>query len=101
MNMLRKALAAAVVFGLGIAAVAPASAGPIWHPFPKPMPNPMPHPFPHPHGPDWGVAGIGFGIGLGLGVMEAGIEEESCIRYRPVYDDYGNYRGRRAVNVCY
>jgi len=28
------------------------------------------------------------------------VEEASCVRYRPVYDDYGDYIGRRAVNVC-
>jgi hypothetical protein len=71
----------------------------------------------------------GFALGLGLGAVGAGAyaygypyandyvdngyttdeyaynddgddNDPGCVRYRRVYDQYGNYVGRRAVNVC-
>lgn len=84
MRTLRTVLAAALMLGAGLAASAPASAmPPHWH-----------------HGPHWGWGWGGAGIGLGLGLGALAIEEGSCIRFRPVYDDFGNFMGRRAVNVC-
>jgi hypothetical protein len=41
----------------------------------------------------------GFG-GWGDGGFESDSSYDSCIGYRPRYDAYGNYRGRRAINVC-
>ena len=70
--------AAAIALGLGLAASAPASA----------------HHFGHFH--HWGH---GFGWG-GFGFADVGGEDDSCLRWRPIYDHYGNYIGRRAVNVC-
>lgn len=47
----------------------------------------------------WGPA-VGIGIaGLAVGAMVAASEND-CIRYRPVYDRWGNFLGRRAINVC-
>ncbi|THD42600.1 MAG: hypothetical protein E7774_14685 [Bradyrhizobium sp.] len=73
---------------VAFAAVAPASAGPWPHPW---------HPW-HYHG--WGpyaAAGvIGFAAGAAIASEDAG-----CIRYRPMYDNWGNYIGQRAINVCY
>ena len=56
-------------------------------------------PWPHHHGgPGWVGPAVGFGI-LG-GIIAAGAASQSCYRYTPVYDAWGNYIGRRAVNVC-
>lgn len=78
---------AALTLGIGLAASAtPASAKMIW-----------PHPFHH-HG-----FGPGFGVGLGLGLLGAAASEydgNSCVAFRPAYDRWGNYLGRRAINVC-
>jgi hypothetical protein len=76
------------------------------------------------HGGGFGGRGFGFGLGLGaLGLAGAygaygayggypyygdygygdgyGYGYDSgCMTYRPVYDRYGNYRGRRLVDVC-
>jgi hypothetical protein len=50
----------------------------------------------------WGHGGWGpgFGFGVGIGVVDTGYAYDDCIRYRPIYDVYGNYVGQRAVNVC-
>jgi len=54
----------------------------------------------------WRYVGGGWGPGLAFGFVAAAIgaaayaNAESCIRYRPVYDAYGRYAGRQAVNVC-
>jgi hypothetical protein len=58
------------------------------------------HPFPHYHNHGfWGGPGLIFG--LAAGAIAAGIAaDEYCVRYVPVYDDWGNYVGRRAVNAC-
>jgi hypothetical protein len=47
----------------------------------------------------------GFGGGLAIGVfgLAAGAAiaaEDNCVDYRPIYDRYGRYLGRRAINVC-
>lgn len=62
---------------------APAFAGPHWHG--------------HSHG-YWGGPGLVFGL-AGAALL-AGVAAETCVRYEPVYDDYGNYVGRRPVNIC-
>ena len=61
--------------------------------------------WPH-HG--FGGFGLGLGVGLGLGAL-GGIAAsqpgyaygyDSCIRYRPTYDQWGNYIGRQPIAVC-
>jgi hypothetical protein len=54
----------------------------------------------------WGPA-VGFGIaGLAAGAIVASQAPYGyygyggCTAYRPVFDAYGNYLGRRLVNVC-
>jgi hypothetical protein len=59
----------------------------------------------HWHGGGWAPAAVGLGIlGLAAGAAAASQEEpgygDGCMAYRPVYDGYGNYMGRRPVNVC-
>jgi hypothetical protein len=57
------------------------------------------HPFPHFHHGFWGGPGLVFG--LAAGAITAGIvADEYCVRYQPIYDAWGNYMGRRAVNMC-
>ncbi|WP_158813867.1 hypothetical protein [Methylocapsa sp. S129] len=61
----------------------------------------------HWHGGGWGPAAVGLGV---LGLAGAAIATQGaygydngygdCQAYRPVYDAYGNYMGRRLVNVC-
>lgn len=51
------------------------------------------------HGYGWG--GPGLALGLFGAAIATGIAVDSCIEYRPMYDAWGNYLGRRAVNVCY
>ena len=66
------------------------------------------------HGGGWGP-GIGLGIvgGLAAGALVGcgvygcggygpgyGYYGDGCVRYRPMYDQWGNYLGRRPVNVC-
>ncbi len=53
------------------------------------------------HGGYWGPA-FAFGVlGLAAGAMAASAAAQNeCVRYQPVYDAYGNYAGRQAVNVC-
>jgi hypothetical protein len=64
-------------------AAAPASANP-WH---------------HHHHGFWG--GPGFVFGLAGAAIAASIAADAyCVSYQPVYDDYGNYIGRRRVNGC-
>ena len=60
-----------------------------------PGPGPMPHHF-HPGFGPWVAAGV---IGAAAAAAAASAEDP-CIQYRPVYDAWGNYLGRRAVNVC-
>ena len=51
----------------------------------------------HHHG-YWGP-GVAFGVlGLAAGAIVA--SQYECVRYRPVYDSYGHYVGRQAVNIC-
>jgi hypothetical protein len=40
--------------------------------------------------------GHGFGVGYA-----GGYGDDSCLRYRPTFDSWGNFIGRRAVDVCY
>jgi hypothetical protein len=106
---MRKSFASSIKFSLvaaalalGLAAATPASAH-------------MPHPgggggHPGgfgPHGGHWGHGGWGHGgwgpgvgFGVGIGVADTGYAYDDCVRYRPIYDPYGNYVGQRTVNVC-
>ena len=68
---------------LALAWAAPAFALPHWHG--------------HPHR-FWGGPGLAFGL-AGAALL-AGAAAESCLSYEPVYDAYGNYVGRRPVNMC-
>ena len=87
---------AAVVLALGVTAAAtPASADPYWG-------------WRHHHHGYWGPA-LGLGIaGLAAGAIIASqggyygnSGYDDCTRWRPSYDAWGRYLGRRPVNVCY
>ena len=82
MRALRTTLVAtAIALALGLAASAPASA--------------------HMHFGHWGFGHCGgWGGGYGVGLADVGGYDD-CIRWRPIYDRYGDYVGRRPVNVCY
>jgi len=62
----------------------------------------------HWHNGAWVPAAIGLGIlglaaGAAVGAAEGPYDDgpaDDCMRPRPVYDAYGNYMGRRLVNVC-
>jgi hypothetical protein len=41
----------------------------------------------------------GYPYGYGYGGYPYGYG--GCVRYRPIYDQWGNYLGQRAVNACY
>ena len=56
-------------------------------------------PFHHHHNGFWGGPGLIFGL-AGAAIATAVAADAYCIRYEPVYDDYGNYMGRRRVNEC-
>jgi hypothetical protein len=46
----------------------------------------------------WGP-GLALGVfGLAAGAIVA--SQYDCVRYRPIYDAYGNFIGRQPVNVC-
>jgi hypothetical protein len=102
---LKKSIAlslAALTITAGLAAsTGPAAAWPPklivpFKPFPiLPGPAPMPHHF-HPGFGPWVAAGV---IGAAA-VAAAASAEDPCIQYRRVYDAWGNYLGRRAINVC-
>lgn len=62
---------------------------------PIPFPGPFPHHF-HPGFGPWVAAGV---IGAAAAAAAASAEDP-CIQFRRVYDAWGNYLGRRAVNVC-
>jgi hypothetical protein len=62
-------------------------------------------------GGGWGPAAVGLGVlGLAAGAAIAAQPgpdydgpdpgDDGCQAYRPVYDAYGNFMGRRLVNVC-
>lgn len=53
-------------------------------------------PFHHHHDGFWGGPGLIFGL-AGAATVAA---DAYCVRYEPVYDDYGAYTGRRRVNEC-
>ena len=100
---LKKSIAlslAALTITAGLAAsTGPAAAWPQklilpFKPFPL-LPGPMPHHFHHGFGP-WVAAGV---IGAAAAAAAASAEDP-CIQYRPAYDAWGDYLGRRTVNVC-
>jgi hypothetical protein len=41
-----------------------------------------------------------WGHGSGFGIVDVGGYDGGCIRWRPTYDEDGNYSGRQPVNVC-
>lgn len=103
---LKKSIAltlAALTVSAGLAAsTSPAAAWPpklikfpIFPIKPIPFPGPVHHHF-HPGFGPWVAAGV---IGAAAAAAAASAEDP-CIQYRPVYDAWGNYLGRRAVNVC-
>ena len=102
---LKKSIAlslAALTVSVGLAAsTGPAAAWPSkliipFKPFPLlPGPGPMPHHF-HPGFGPWVAAGV---ISAAAAAAAASAEDP-CIQYRPAYDAWGDYLGRRAVNVC-
>jgi hypothetical protein len=47
----------------------------------------------------WGP-GLVFGLAAGAIATSAYGYNYDCVRYRPVYDAYGNYVGREPVNIC-
>jgi len=76
---------AALTLGLAVVSATPASA------------NPWPHPGFH-HG-YWGP-GLALGVvGLAAGAAYAASQDD-CVEYRPIYDRWGRYLGRRAIDVC-
>jgi hypothetical protein len=84
---LLSALAAAAL------AAAPANAGPHFG-----------HGGGHWHGGYWGGGywgGPGLVFGLAGAAIAAGVAASAyCVSYVPVYDNWGNYVGRRPVNAC-
>lgn len=57
------------------------------------------HEFHHHHHDFWGGPGLIFGL-AGAAIAATVAADAYCVRYEPVYDDYGNYMGRRRVNEC-
>ena len=57
------------------------------------------HPWPH-HGFHGGFFGGAFGLGLLGGMVASQYGDDSCVQYRPTYDRWGNYIGRREVDAC-
>jgi hypothetical protein len=55
---------------------------------------------PHFHGHGfWGGPALIFGL-AGAAIAAGVAADVYCVRYVPVYDNWGNYVGRRLVNVC-
>ena len=71
---------------LAVAAASPAQAWDSWHR--------------HGHG-GWGWGGPALAFGIIGAAVAADVASRDCLEYRPVYDHWGRYLGRRAVNVCY
>lgn len=55
----------------------------------------------HGHHGYWGP-GLALGvIGLAAGAIAySAATDDDCVQYRPTYDRWGNFMGRRPVNVC-
>lgn len=87
-----KIIALTAIVALGLSA-APASAKPL---IPKPIKFPKLMPMPVTN-PGWGFSAVGLGLAIGA----IAVEQASCVHYEPVYNDYGNYIGHHAANVCY
>ena len=71
---------------LAVAAASPAQAWTRWH---------------HGYGHGWGWGGPALAFGIIGAAVAADVAASGCTEYRPVYDQWGRYLGRRAVNVCY
>jgi hypothetical protein len=87
-SVLNKTLAAslaALVLGASLSASTPAAAG--WRYYHGG------------YGGYWGGA-VALGVigGLAAGAIVA--SQYDCVRYRPIFDHYGNYLGREPVNIC-
>jgi len=94
----------AATLALGLAAAATPASAHMLHPGPG---GGHPGGFGPHGGGHWGHGGWGhggwgpgFGFGVGIGVVDTGYAYDDCVRYRPIYDVYGNYVGRRAINIC-
>jgi hypothetical protein len=87
LKMLVAGSMAAVI--VSFAAVAPASA--------NPWPHPHPYGYGYGYGHGWGPVGL-FGLAAGAAIA---YDNAGCVRYQPIYDNWGNYIGQRPVNVCY
>jgi hypothetical protein len=75
----------ALAFAAALAlSAAPASAKPFYH---------------HHHHGFWGGPGLIFGL-AGAAIAAGVAADAYCVSYERVYDDYGNYMGRRRVNQC-
>ena len=75
---------AAMTLGFGVLAVATPAAA---------------HPWPH-HGFHGGFFSGVLGLGLLSGMVASQYGDDACVQFRPTYDRWGNYIGRREVNVC-
>ena len=94
MRALKATILATVAAVALAAAPAPASAGPHWH-------GGGGHGgWGHHGGWGGGWGGPALVFGLAGAAIAAGIAADACVRYVPVYDNWGNYVGRRAVNAC-
>jgi hypothetical protein len=99
LKMLVAGSMAAVI--VAFAAIAPASANPWWpHPHPYGYGYGYGHGWGYGHGYGWGPFAAACVIGLAAGAAIA-YDNPGCVRYQPMYDNWGNYIGQRAVNVCY
>ena len=48
----------------------------------------------------WGGRHWGRGFGYGLIGVGVAADASSCVGYRNIYDQYGNYLGQQTFNIC-